>query len=150
MEKEMIVTIGELEPNDKVMGVDGKWHSIELLPVHIPKTMYKISFSNGSMKCSGDHEWRLFGNVNDIPVTLNTDTIYDQMLSKKNSDFICNLNVGMKNSGVKIKNVERIEPIPVRCVSISEEGGYLDHSFEIILENEDLEIQGDDLKVEVN
>lgn len=42
--KEIICKIEDLKDGDQVMGSDGKWHDIEILPSFTPKDMYKIFF----------------------------------------------------------------------------------------------------------
>ena len=120
MEKEIITTIGELKKDDKVMGTDGKWHEIELLDIHIPNKMYEIEFENGFIKCSGDHEWTLYGNVNNLPITITTDVIFENNLK--------GYFVG-KIDGPKIINIKEIKPEPVRCIHLKDSKDYL---FEIL------------------
>ena len=62
--------IGDIDPSDYVLGSDYRFHSIRILPVHIPKTMYRIyTRGNGGSKtmyyvqCSGTHTWTLFDAI---------------------------------------------------------------------------------------
>lgn len=123
--KETITTIGELQEDDLVMGDDGQWHRIKLLDIHIPKKMYKITFENGFVKCSGDHQWNLYG-ATDIPVTVDSDTIFKEKLYK------LGLSCGRKN-GPKIVAIKKIKPEPVRCIHVL--GSNL--LFEILVDNSD-------------
>ena len=118
--QELIVDIGELQPGDQVMGTDGKWHDIEILPIHIPKRMFEITFENnfGGIKCSGDHMWTLFNPINRkyaTPLVLQTTDMFN------NLDWIIKgkLFVGEFN-GPTIKSIIEIEPIPSRCISLKD------------------------------
>lgn len=111
--EELIISIGDIQPGDQVMGTDGKWHDIEILPVHIPESMFAIEFENGGVKCSGDHLWTLYDATTKSKLTLETKSIYE------NIDWLMQCSVGIEN-GPKIKSITPIDPIPSRCISIKD------------------------------
>ena len=120
--KELIVDIGSLKEGDKVIGSDGKWHNIRILPIHKPKSMYMIEFTNGVVKCSGDHEWGLVDQTNNV--VLRTEDIFKEL------KYIQHLYVG-KLDGPKIVSIKKIKPEPVRCIEVLDSD---DNLFEILTE----------------
>lgn len=120
--KEIIVDIGSLQEGDMVIGSDGKWHNIEILPIHTPEKMFQIEFTNGIIKCSGDHEWNLVDSTNNI--VLRTEDIYKHL---KNVEH---LYIG-KIGGPKIISIKKIKPEPVRCIRVLDSD---DNLFEVLTE----------------
>ena len=54
-------SIKDVKIGDLVMGTDGKWHKVvDKTEIKIPYKMYKITFSNGIIKCSDTHQWNVF------------------------------------------------------------------------------------------
>lgn len=167
MYNEIITTIGELKPGDKVKGTDGKWYEIEILPIHTPERMFEISFgyknikmekddkSNnnnnnkfinneeniiniGNIRCSGDHLWTLFDSNTKTPLVLETKTIFE------NVDWLKECNWG-SIEGPKIINIKEIEPIPSRCISLKDSDDML---FEVILDNDCDKIKNENINEE--
>lgn len=120
--QEMIVDIGSLQEGDMVIGSDGKWHNIEILPIHMPEKMFQIEFTNGIVKCSGDHEWNLVDLMNNV--VLRTEDIYKHLKDIKH------LYVGRIN-GPQIVSIKKIKPEPVRCIRVLDSD---DNLFEIFTE----------------
>lgn len=112
---EITISIGEIQPDDEVMGTDGQWHSIEILPVHVPDLMFEINFGDkfGIVKCSGDHLWTLYDSVTKAPLVLETKSIFQDL------EWIKNCPVG-NLKGPKIISMKSIEPIPSRCISLKD------------------------------
>lgn len=111
--EEMIIDIGSLQDGDQVMGTDGEWHDISILPIHTPKSMYQIKFGGniGGVKCSGDHLWTLFDANTKIPLVLETETIFN------NINYLNECKCGSID-GPKIDCIYGIEPIPSRCIKL--------------------------------
>lgn len=143
--------MGDLQEGDQVYCADGQWHDIEILDVHIPESMYEIKFTKGdekngskdglennnicsnyySVKCSGDHLWTLYNDLN-LPIILRAKDIYSNIETLKNHK------VGNIDDKIKIYSIEEIDPIPSRCIHIKDliedENNQL--LFEILAENE--------------
>lgn len=145
--KEIITTMGELQDGDQVLGTDGKWHDIEILPIHTPENMFKITFckkisvenkneSIGFIKCSGNHEWTLFDR--EVALILKTEDIFN------NFDVLKNVTVGEVNNNIYIENIEEIEPEPCRCITLKNSEDML---FQIILEHTKEEIENFEVDV---
>lgn len=120
--EEIITTMEELQPGDKVLGVDGNWYDFEILPIHIPLSMYRITFENGKIDCSGTHLWTLFNEKGD-PFTRETMEIYE------NLDVYSKFYVG-EIGGPKILKIEEIEPVESRCIQTGAPGNL----FQVILD----------------
>lgn len=151
---EIITTVGDLRNGDKVLCTDGIWREIKVLPIIMPKTMYKMYFENGTVKCSGDHLWTLFDSLNN-PFILQTDDIFNNFNNKNhknkiNNDNLSNINLKElpycygKPNGPKLLNIEKINPEPCRCVHILDSN---DHLFEILLDTS--EINKDNMQIEI-
>ncbi len=132
--EEVTTTMADLQPGDKVLCADGRWHEVEALPVHVPDKMFAITFiKNGveaKVKCSGTHLWTLYNTVGQS-VTLETTAIYEQL------QWLETFTVGENLSGIYIKDVKRIKPEPVRCLHIKglvNEGSPDDLLFEVVAE----------------
>lgn len=102
-------TIKDVKIGDKILGTDNKWHRvIDKTEVKMPYKMYKITFSNGYIKCSDTHQWNVY--VGDKEYTI------DAMAIKEEFDFYKGRHVGTID-GPTILNIEEIEPEPVVCIT---------------------------------
>lgn len=111
--------IRDVKIGDKVLGTDGKWHKVvDKTEVKIPFKMYKLIFSNGSVKCSDTHQWNIF--INDKMYTIDAEGLFQEL------DFYKNHHIGSKNGPIFI-NIEQIEPEPVQCITTNAK----DHQFAI-------------------
>lgn len=128
--EEIIIDMGSLQDGDQVMGIDGNWHDIEILPIHKPERMFKINFIDedninlGFIKCSGDHLWTIYDNFNQ-PITIESKTIFDEKL------YQYSYKVG-KIDGPLIGSIEEIESEYSRCISIKGMQGSDSMLFEVI------------------
>lgn len=116
--EEIETTIGDLRPGDMVMGSDGEWYEIDLLPIHTPDRMFRLDFANGSVECSGDHEWTYFDKHGES-YTIDTTVIYNYKPY--------NYNYG-KPDGPMLLNITEILPKESRCIEVDNN----DHLFEIL------------------
>lgn len=132
MYKEMITTIGDLKDGDKVLGTDNKWHEIEILPMHKPKTMFELTFTNGKVKCSGDHLWTFYDDFGS-DFSLTSDAIYKEKLQQYG--FHC----GTKD-GPLLLNVNKIKPELCRCITLKDSKDML---FQIILDENEKDLNDD-------
>lgn len=111
-------TIGDLRDGDEVIGSDGKWHAIEILPV-VMKYMHKVHTSAGSVICSFDHEWNLCNE--DEVITIRTS----ELLS--NEEEHIGKHIGETNGPI-FEGCEAIsEPMECRCIAVDSE----DRQFQI-------------------
>lgn len=161
---EIITTIGDLKNGDKVLCTDGIWREIKVLPIIMPKTMYKMYFENGTVKCSGDHLWTLFDSLNN-PFILQTDDIFNNFDTKNHKNNCNNYNYSDDNNisnnlsninlkelpycygkpnGPKLLNIEKINPEPCRCIHILDSN---DHLFEILLDTS--KINKENMQIEI-
>ena len=101
----------DLTLNDKVLGIDGNWYNIlSFTPIHKPRKMFEIHFSNGIVKCSDTHQWTYWDNN----VNITTDTL--DLFENKNY-FIENKCIfGKKEDNIILKNIKEINPIESRCI----------------------------------
>lgn len=116
--EEIVVTMGELQEGDLVYGTDGRWHEINLLPIHVPHRMYRLEFENGSVECSGDHLWTLY-NGSTLPETLPTEHIAQNNYIGARFGTI---------GGPKLISIQETEPTESRCIEVDNN----DHLFEIL------------------
>lgn len=123
--EELNISIGDIKPGDQVMGTDGQWHDVEILPIHTPESMFSISLENGTIKCSGDHMWTLFDANTHKSIVLETKVIYENM------NWLMECNWGDIN-GPKMVEIKSINPIPSRCISIKDSDDML---FEIFTDD---------------
>ena len=118
MYEEIETTMGELQDGDLVMGSDGEWHEITILPI-VEKPIHKVTFSNGSVFSSFDHQWRVFFNGTAVDLTT-ADISYK-------IDLYRGCHVG-KEDGPTIVNSEYIDMMKCRCIQVDNE----DHQFEVL------------------
>ena len=114
-------TIKEVKIGDKVKGTDGKWHKvIDKTDIRLSYNMYKIKFSNGSVKCSNTHQWNVF--INSKEYTIDAEGIYQEF------NFYKGCHVGTID-GPTIESIEKIDPENVQCITTDAP----DHQFAIYL-----------------
>ena len=127
MLKEKIIKIKDIKIGDKVMGSDKKWKLVvNKTPLHFPTKMYKISFTNGYIECSGDHQWTLFKDT-EVGWTVETNYI------NENLEELKNWKVGSL-TGPEVISIEEIDSKESMCITTDAS----DMLFEIIL-NQDIE-----------
>ena len=166
--EEIITTIGELQENDLVMGTDNKWHKIKLMPIHIPERMFKFITTLGSVYCSGEHQWTLFGSgdISSLPIVVATEDMYDNNEKTIISDLIglyvgkrpnnnlnldgeININVENdilnKNKIPQLVNIIEVEPKECRCIHIL---GSEDMQYEIIPDEQFDELNDSNANIE--
>lgn len=111
--------IKDVKIGDKVLGTDGKWHKVvDKTEIKIPYKMYKLIFSNGSVKCSDTHQWNIF--VNDKMYTIDAEGLFQEF------DFYKDRHIGSIDGPTLVK-IEQIEPEPVQCITTNAK----DHQFAI-------------------
>lgn len=112
-------SIKDVKIGDLVMGTDGKWHKVvDKTEIKIPYKMYKITFSNGIIKCSDTHQWNVF--IDTKMYVIDAEGIYQEF------DWYKNRHVGTID-GPTIISIEEIPPEPVQCITTDAK----DHQFAI-------------------
>jgi hypothetical protein len=102
-------SIKDIKIGDKILGTDGKWHKvIGKTDIKMATNMYKITFSNGYIKCSDTHQWNVF--INDKEYTIDAEGIYQEF------DFYKGTHVGTKDGPI-IENIEKIPEELVQCIT---------------------------------
>ena len=118
-------TIRDIKEGDLVMGTDGKWHKvIEKTNIKLSYGMYKVTFSNGSVKCSNTHQWNIY--VNDKMYTIDTEGLYQEY------EFYKGKHIGTLN-GPTFESIEKIPPELVQCITTDAP----DHQFAIYVQGKD-------------
>lgn len=111
--------IKDVKVGDKILGTDGKWHTvIEKTHVKLAYNMYEIEFSNGKIKCADSHQWNIF--INDKIYTIDTMAIAQEF------DFYKNRHVGTIDGPIII-GINKIPPEIVQCITTDAK----DHQFAI-------------------
>lgn len=118
--QEIIITIDELQPGDKVLCSDNIYREFEITPEHIPDEMYRLVTTDGSVDTSGDHLWTVWNGNH--AMTLLASHLFDMQT--------LGYAVGTP-SGPTIKEIVKIEPRAVSCIQIDSE----DHLFEILTDS---------------
>lgn len=117
-------TIQDLTDGDIVLGTDGKWHSIRVLPIE-EKQMYDFITSAGTVRCSFDHEWAVFNGKQKEPLVCSTEILSQSLGEYKGS------RIGEK-SGPKLLDIQSAGVEKCRCISVDTP----DHQFAILTDED--------------
>lgn len=123
--EEIITTMGDLKEGDQVLGTDGKWHDIDILQIQ-KQTLYRFITDEGVVRCSGDHEWKLFIGRIDIG-KLSTESISNSLEEYKYA------NVGVEDGPVLLNIIKEDFREECRCITVLDSE---DHQFEILTDEE--------------
>lgn len=118
--EELVVNMSDLIDGDLVLGTDGCWHEIKILPIE-DKPLYKVILNVGDVVCSYDHYWVVFDKELGR-IELSTVEIYGEIEKRVGSI------VGAEDSGVCIKDVVQYGYGKCRCIEVQDSE---DHQFEI-------------------
>lgn len=122
--QDVSTTIGELQDGDLVMGTDGKWHEITILPIET-KELFNFCTSAGNVICSYDHQWSLFEDKSgetygyDIRPAISTIEILGM------GDKFIGYHVGTEDGPVLL-SLESIGEGQCRCIEVH---GSKDHQY---------------------
>lgn len=115
--------IREVSIGDKILGTDGKWHTVlEKSHVKIAYKMYELTFSNGKIKCAENHQWNIY--VNNNMYTIDTEGLFQEF------DFYKNRHIGTIDGPILL-NIKQIDPELVQCLTTDSK----DHQFAIYVDN---------------
>lgn len=117
----MKTKIKNIKIGDIVEGPSGPVKVTNIVESYIPNRMFKMKFDIGTVKCSGNHLWRVFSD--DKYADVDAEFIFG--LSKENKD---KLKFGVPN-GPKLKSIKEVRPRSVCCIKVDSE----DHLFGVVL-----------------
>lgn len=118
--KKITTTIGELQDGDEVLGTDGKWHKIELLPIE-EKDLYRVHTNKGSVVCSYDHYWCI--DMGEDVREFSTIELNNDFLRYKGKE------IGYHGSHVYLEQIEFERVGQCRCLIVKDT---YDHQFQIL------------------
>ena len=84
--------------------------------------MYKITFSNGTIKCSNTHLWNIY--IDNKMYTIDAEGLYQEF------DFYKNRHIGTIDGPILL-NIEKIDSELVQCITTDAN----DHQFAIFPNN---------------
>ena len=101
--------IKDIKIGDQILGTDGKWHKvIEKTAVKLSYNMYKITFSNGTIKCSNTHLWNIY--IDNKMYTIDAKGLYQEF------KFYKNRHIGTIDGPILL-NIEKIDSELVQCIT---------------------------------
>lgn len=100
--------------NDKVFGTDNKCHNIlDITPTHTPKTVYRITFTNGSITCSDVHQWTVQNNDNSYEYVTETEDLFI------NQDWYIEneIRFGRYEDNIRLVEVSKVPTMECACIT---------------------------------
>lgn len=100
--------------NDKVLGTDNKFHNIlDITPTHTPKTVYKITFSNGAVTCSDVHQWTVQNKDNTYEYVTETEDLFI------NQDWYIenDIRFGRYEDNIRLVRVSKVPTVDCACIT---------------------------------
>lgn len=100
--------------NDKVFGTDNKFHKIlNITPTHTPKTVYKITFTNGTVTCSDVHQWTVQSKDNTYEYVTETEDLFI------NQDWYIenDIRFGRYEDNIRLVEVSKVPTIECACIT---------------------------------
>ena len=100
--------------NDKVFGTDNKCHNIlDITPTHTPKTVYRITFTNGSITCSDVHQWTVQNKDNSYEYVTETEDLFinqDWYIENK-------IRFGRYEDNIRLVEVSKVPTMECACIT---------------------------------
>lgn len=100
--------------NDKVFGTDNKFHKIlDITPTHTPKTVYKITFTNGTVTCSDVHQWTVQNKDNTYEYVTETEDLFI------NQDWYVEneIRFGRYEDNIRLVRVSKVPAVDCACIT---------------------------------
>ena len=100
--------------NDKVFGTDNKFHNIlDITPTHTPKTVYRITFTNGDVTCSDVHQWTVQNKDNTYEYVTETEDLFI------NQDWYIenDIRFGRYEDNIRLVRVSRVPAVDCACIT---------------------------------
>ena len=106
-----------IQKGNLIRGTDNKFHKVlDVTEIKVPLRMFKLYFTEGSIKCSDTHQWTYYMNGNEY--------ITDTLDLFENIRWFIDNNVSFgKEDGPKLLKVEEIEPEPCKCIVTNTDNG---------------------------
>lgn len=104
----------DITVNDKVFGTDNKFHKIlDITPTHTPKTVYKITFTNGAVTCSDVHQWTVQNKDNTYEYVTETEDLFI------NQDWYIenDIRFGRYEDNIRLVRVSRVPTVDCACIT---------------------------------
>lgn len=100
--------------DDKVFGTDNKFHNIlDITPTHTPKTVYKITFTNGTVTCSDVHQWTVQNKDNTYEYVTETEDLFI------NQDWYIenDIRFGRYEDNIRLVRVSKVPAVDCACIT---------------------------------
>ena len=100
--------------NDKVFGTDNKFHNIlDITPTHTPKTVYRVTFTNGAVTCSDVHQWTVQNKDNTYEYVTETEDLFI------NQDWYIenDIRFGRYEDNIRLVRVSRVPAVDCACIT---------------------------------
>lgn len=100
--------------NDKVFGTDNKFHNIlDITPTHTPKTVYRVTFTNGAVTCSDVHQWTVQNKDNTYEYVTETEDLFI------NQDWYIenDIRFGRYKDNVRLVKVSKVPTVDCTCIT---------------------------------
>lgn len=100
--------------NDKVFGTDNKFHNIlDITPTHTPKTVYRVTFTNGAVTCSDVHQWTVQNKDNTYEYVTETEDLFI------NQDWYIenDIRFGRFEDNIRLVRVSKVPVVDCACIT---------------------------------
>ena len=107
-------SLRDITLKDKVFGTDNKFHNIlDITPTHTPKTVYRITFTNGSVTCSDVHQWTVQNKDNTYEYVTETEDLFI------NQDWYIenDIRFGRYEDNIRLVRVSRVPAVDCACIT---------------------------------
>lgn len=107
-------SLRDITLKDKVFGTDNKFHNIlDITPTHTPKTVYKITFTNGAVTCSDVHQWTVQNKDNTYEYVTETEDLFI------NQDWYIenDIRFGRYEDNIRLVRVSRVPAVDCACIT---------------------------------
>lgn len=100
--------------DDKVFGTDNKFHSIlDITPTHTPKTVYRITFTNGDVTCSDVHQWTVQNKDNTYEYVTETEDLF----INQNWYIENDIRFGRYEDNIRLVRVSKVPAADCACIT---------------------------------
>ena len=107
-------SLRDITLKDKVFGTDNKFHNIlDITPTHTPKTVYKITFTNGTVTCSDVHQWTVQNKDNTYEYVTETEDLF----INQNWYIEKEIRFGRYEDSVGLVKVSKVPNIECACIT---------------------------------
>lgn len=107
-------SLRDITLKDKVFGTDNKFHKIlDITPTHTPKTVYRVTFTNGTVTCSDVHQWTVQTKDNTYEYVTETEDLFI------NQDWYIenNIRFGRYEDNIRLVRVSTVGTLDCACIT---------------------------------